>query len=160
MAALAASIAAKLNWRWLKRCTALAVALPLLWGLAQPHARQLPSALGSKLPGKETYRRLAMQRLKANDQALLVVSAGRSWEGFKIYTGFDAALYSRIRQCDLAAIERGGRDLILYINKPLSAWVHRTYGDPHCNAELRQLAEARGFTVLRDRGTYLAHSPP
>ena len=145
--------------RWGVRWSARALSIPLLLSLAHPHTWQLPSALGRDLPGEETNRRLAMLHLRANDNALLVVSAERSWEGFKLYTGFDAALYSRIRQCDIKAIASGERDIIIYINKPLSTWVHRTYGDPHCNPELRQLAEARGFTILRDHSTYLALSP-
>ena len=95
-------------------------------------------------------KRVAAQALRENENAMLLLSTGRSYSNFVIYLGFDQALHRRTLLCDGEAILAEGRDTIVFIDKRLSTWLTNTYGEANCNAELMALSQSRGDTVLID----------
>lgn len=132
------------------------MAVALLLATAYPGASKLFN-MGSnpRLPSGEEARRMAMQALRENDQALLLVADDRSYEYLILYARFDPALYSRVRHCEAAPAPSGadaGNVSAIYVDKPLGDFLHRAYGRRHCSDELLALAAAHGFETLVARG--------
>ena len=166
VAALAAKLVSDLflcaGWRRLPRFAARAVAGAVLLAMAAHGWRVLAqdhAAKSSWAWRTEIGRQAAMRELRANDQALLALSDFRNYRSMVIYAGFDPLLYSRVRHCDASAYLQGKQELIVYVDKPLSAWLAKVHGRPNCNAELLALARARGHRVLLDNAqVYLSTS--
>ena len=142
---------------------ARASAIALLLAAAYPGA--LAISEHSVAIRSDQARQMAMQLLRENDDALLLVADDRTYEHLIIYAGFDEALYSRVRHCDAEPVLAGSNSLnntggIIYVDKPLGDFIQRAYGRRNCSDELLQLAAAQNYeTLMEQGGIYLLVQP-
>ena len=148
------------------RLSAILPMLSLLGGLAMlaavaGHGGAQQLRYNPHLHYTHQLRVRAAQLVLENENAMLVLADPRTHRHFRVLMGLeDPAPYRRALLCDPAPLQGGGFDAIVFIDKPLSAFLSRAYGEPNCGEELQTLAAARGFTVIADDGRrYLAVSP-
>ena len=129
---------------------ARAVAVGLLLLIACQSGMKVAGSFSPAVIHVDRAKRLAVQALRENEQAVLLLSTDRSHGNFALYTGFDPELRRRTRLCSAGAMQAEDRAAIVFIDRRLSAWLASAYGQPHCNDELLRLSRARGNRALMD----------